>query len=184
MTDLPGKLAWGAKVSVKFRARVVETAVALHIDPSWLMACMAFESARTFSPSIRNGAGSGAVGLIQFMPQTCATFGLTVEDMAAMTDVDQLSYVRLYFEPWVGRLHNLGDVYGAILWPAMIGKPPSWPVFRKDDQKHPARYLQNRGLDFNHDGEITKDEIVMKVQNMYVEGMQPGNVYVGYPGSV
>lgn len=170
------QLAWGAKVSVKFRARVVEISQSLRVDPSWLMACMAFETGRTFSPSVRNGAGSGAVGLIQFMPQTCATFGLTVEEMAALTDVYQLSYVRLYFEPWVGRMHDLGDVYGAILWPAMIGKPPSWPVFRKDDPLHPARYLQNRGFDFNHDGEITKSEIVQRVTDMYAEGMRPENV--------
>lgn len=172
-------LAWGAKVSAGFRHKVVdEIAPAIRVDPSLLMACMAFESGETFSPSIRNAAGSGAVGLIQFMPSTCAALGVTVEEMAAMTAEAQLSYVRLYFEPWAGRLHSLGDVYGAILWPAMIGKPPSWPVFRQGDPHHPARYLQNRGLDFNHDGEITKAEIVARVQRELDRGMEPGNVWI------
>jgi hypothetical protein len=63
-------LAWGKKVSKRFRSRVKEVAANLQTDPNFLMACMAFESAGTFSSSIKNGAGSGAVGLIQFMPST------------------------------------------------------------------------------------------------------------------
>lgn len=39
------------------------------------MAAMAFESGETFSPSIKNAAGSGAVGLIQFMPSTAKALG-------------------------------------------------------------------------------------------------------------
>ena len=68
------------------------------------MAVMAFESERTFSPSITNRAGSGAVGLLQFMPQTCASLGVTTDEMAAMTAEAQLGYVKAYLEPWAGRL--------------------------------------------------------------------------------
>jgi soluble lytic murein transglycosylase-like protein len=36
------------------------------------MACMAWESGRSFRPDVKNMAGSGATGLIQFMPTTAA----------------------------------------------------------------------------------------------------------------
>lgn len=63
-------LCWGKKVSAPFRVRIVEIGHNLGVDPDFLMACMAFESGGTFSPSIKNAAGSGAIGLIQFMPST------------------------------------------------------------------------------------------------------------------
>lgn len=171
-------LAWGRKVSAAFRDRVVdEVAPALSVDPNWLMTIMAFETGETFSPSVRNAAGSGAVGLIQFMPSTCASLGLTVEEMAALSAEDQLGYVLKYFAPWAGRIRSLGDAYGVVLWPAMVGKPDSWPVFRRDDPNHPARYLQNAGLDFNRDGEITKAEVVARVERELAKGLLPENAW-------
>lgn len=171
-------LAWGAKVSATFRQKVEEICWRIAIsDPSWLMACMAFESAETFSPSIINRAGSGAVGLIQFMPGTAAALGTTTEDLARMTAEQQLDFVRLYFEPWAGRLHNLGDVYAAILYPSMIGKPDGAVIFDSRDPHHPKRYLENRGLDLNHDGKILRGEITARVQAELTKGLQPGNVY-------
>jgi hypothetical protein len=172
------KLAWGAKVSPEFRSRVDSICAKIKIaDPSWLMACMAFETGHTFSPSVRNGAGSGAVGLIQFMPSTAAAFGTTTAHLATLSAVDQLGYVEKYFAPWCARLHSLGDVYGAIIWPGMIGKAENWPVFTKADPHHPKLYIQNQGLDFNRDGDITKAEIVARVQKELLAGLQPGNVY-------
>lgn len=137
------------------------------------MACMAFETGRTFSPSIRNAAGSGAVGLIQFMPTTCAALGVDVDQMAAMTDVGQLMYVEAYFKSWKGRMKSLGDVYGVILWPGMVGKPDDMVVFDRADPKHPKNYLQNKGLDFNGDGRITKAEVVSRVQTVLDQGLAP-----------
>lgn len=156
-------IAFASKVSADFLAKVEQVSTDLGIDPSWLMACMAFETGETFSPSIRNAAGSGAVGLIQFMPATLALLGTTTDEAIVMNGVEQLDLVAKYFAPWKGKLHSLGDTYGAIIWPAMIGKSDGYVVFRKDDPMHPARYVQNAGLDFNHDGLITKEEIVRRV---------------------
>ncbi len=117
------RLAWGRKVSAEFRARVFTICGELGIAPDHLMACMAFESGESFSPSKENAAGSHAMGLIQFMPTTAAALGTTTEQLAAMTAEEQLLFVRKYFLPQKGRLHNLGDVYMAILWPAAVGKP-------------------------------------------------------------
>jgi hypothetical protein len=171
-------LAWGSKVSPDFRTKIRSVCLVLGIDPSWLMACMAFESGETFSSSVRNAAGSGAVGLIQFMPSTAAALGTTVDDLAAITPEQQIDYVARYFAPWKGRLHNLGDVYGAILWPGMIGKPDGWIVFNRADPVHPARYQQNAGLDLNKDGVITKAEVVSRVQAKLDKGLLAPLVWV------
>lgn len=171
------QMAWGARVSAAFRSRVEQIAAGLGIEPGWLMACMAFESGQTFSPSIRNAAGSGAVGLIQFMPQTAAGLGTSTVELAQMSPEAQLEYVADYFRPRTGRLHNLGDVYGAILWPAMIGKPDSYVCFDKADSEHPKLYLQNHGLDFNGDGKITRGEAYARVKVLLDRGLQPPNVW-------
>lgn len=171
------QLAWGQKVSGAFATKVIELSGRLFVDdPSWFMACMAFETGETFSPSVRNGAGSGAIGLIQFMPSTAAAMGTTVEILARLTAEDQLFWVERYFKPWEGKLHTLGDIYAVILWPGMIGKSDSDVIFSSQDANRPKLYLQNKGLDVNHDGHITKAEVVSRVQQELVRGLAPSNV--------
>lgn len=96
-------LRWGAKVSQTFKERVIWIAQDLGFDPNWLMDCMAFESGESFSPSVRNGAGSGATGLIQFMPSTARALGTTTDRLAAMTAEDQLNFVCTLRRPDLGR---------------------------------------------------------------------------------
>ena len=168
-------LAWGKKVSKPFRDRIVEVAQDLGTDPNYLMACMAFESARAFSPSILNAAGSGAVGLIQFMPSTAQALGTTPQQLAAMSAVKQLDYVERYFAPSKGKLRSLEDVYMAILWPRAVGKPQEYVLFDKNDPQHPKRYIQNAGLDFNRDGLVTKAEAAARVRRELEEGLRPEN---------
>lgn len=166
-------LAWGKKVSDKFRQRVIEIAESLGTDPNFLMACMAFESGESFSPSVKNAAGSGATGLIQFMPSTAQALGTTTAKLGAMSAVQQLDYVEKYFKPSKGKLKSLEDVYMAILWPAAVGKPMSYVLFSKSDTAHPKRYIQNAGLDFNRDGIVTKAEAAAKVRKKLEKGLQP-----------
>lgn len=162
-------LAWGSRVSPLFRSRVRSICNELGIpDPDWLMACMAFESGETFSSSIRNGAGSGAVGLIQFMPSTALALGTTVETLGAMTSEAQLEYVRQYFLPYARKLLSLSDVYMAILWPAAIGAAEDSILWNQ--QTRPTTYRQNAGLDVNNDLTITKREAASKVEKKLIKG--------------
>lgn len=169
--DNSQKLAWGRKVSGEFKERIIEICNALRIaNPDWLMACIAFESGETFRADIRNMAGSGATGLIQFMPKTAIGLNTTVDKLAKMRPEDQLSFVWLYFKPYTGRLRNLGDVYMAILWPAGIGKPDDWVMWDQDER--PTTYRQNIGLDVNSDKEITRGEAVGKIRAKLERGLK------------
>jgi len=165
-------LAWGARVSTGF----AKTLLGICRDfgwgaehPSWLMSCIAFESGETFSASVRNAAGSGAVGLIQFMPATAADLGTTIENLQLLSAESQLVYVRQYFKPYARRIGSLSDMYMAILLPKYVGQPGSSVLFSDG-----AGYRQNAGLDANHDGKITKDEATAKVLAKLQRGLTPG----------
>lgn len=159
------RIAWGAKVSVAFKAKVIKISNNLGIDPNDLMAAMAFESGETFSASIKNQL-SGATGLIQFMPSTATSLGTSTTALAAMTPENQLDYVEKYFAPYKNKLNSLEDVYMAILWPAAIGKPTTFVLFSKPS----AAYTQNSGLDADNDGNVTKAEAAAMVRAKLVKG--------------
>lgn len=171
-----GRLAWGSKVSNEFKIRIIGIAKDLLMPPDgadWLMACMAFESGRTFSSNIRNKI-SGATGLIQFMPATATYLGTTTQELADLTPLRQLDYVERYFKPYKGRLNSIEDVYMAILWPAAIGQAPEFPLWVRN-LKHTKAYIQNAGLDRNQDGIVTKQEAASKVKDLLAEGKLTNN---------
>jgi hypothetical protein len=167
-------LAWGAHVSPVFRDRVRWIGQSLGVNPDYLMACMAWESAETFSPSVKNAAGSGATGLIQFMPSTAIALGTSTAKLAKMSAEDQLNYVYKYFRPYAGKLSNLGDVYMAILWPRGVGKDDSYVLWEQG--KSPTTFRQNAGLDLNKDKKITRKECLKKIEEKLKNGLLPANV--------
>lgn len=192
-------VAWSAKQSPEFVNKVKSIVVALGMDVTTaddLMACMAWETGESFSASQVNRAGSGATGLIQFMPGTAIAYFYTTADMnkmstarkkqagiesceklAKLSDVNQLDYVLKYFQPYKGRLKNLGDFYMAILWPAGIGKDDSYVLWTEADR--PTTYRQNAGLDVNDDKVITRAECLIKVNAKLTKGLHPSNLRVG-----
>jgi hypothetical protein len=165
VAPLTPPMAWGAKVSPEFRAKVFAIAARLGASADHLMAAMAFETAETFSPSIRN-KDTGATGLIQFMPSTAESLGTSTELLAAMSAEEQLDYVERYFARKKGPFASLADVYMAILWPRAIGKPDTFILFAKGSKA----YAQNSGLDLNADGAVTKHEAAAKVERKLTKG--------------
>jgi hypothetical protein len=116
----------------------------LGVDPMYLANTMYAES--TLDPSVKNKAGSGATGLIQFMPQTAANLGTTTDELSRMTPVEQMEYVRRYFSAdnlGAGRLRALRNdpsqhnVNMAVFLPSMIGKPV--------DTQIPQEYWRQNG---------------------------------------
>jgi Transglycosylase SLT domain len=160
------EIAFGKKVNAAFKTKVVDITGTLGCDPSFLMACIAFETGERFRSNVVNKT-SGATGLIQFMPKTAASLGTTTAKLAVMPEVDQLDYVAEYFSPYKNKLHSLSDVYMAILWPAAVGKPEASVMFRKPT----VEYRQNSGLDTNKDGVVTKGETAAKVQAKLTRGL-------------
>ncbi len=165
MADMP--LAWGKKVDGAFKGKVVEISQALAIDPNDLMAVMAFETGRSFSPSVRN-PHSSATGLIQFMDATAQGLGTTTDKLSEMSAVEQLGYVYAYLKPFRGRMADIYDLYMAVLWPKAVGQPKSYVLFASSSKS----YRANSGLDANSDGTVTKAEAADRVVRMQVEGMQ------------
>ena len=153
-----------------FYKKVKEVATALkcsHID---LLCCMAFETGRTMNPALQNSIR--ATGLIQFLPVTAEkVLGTTVEYLATLTRVQQMDWVLKYFKKGpIAKLSSvtLEDLYMAILWPAAVGKPDSYILFSEGSKS----YTQNKGLDKNNDGNITKAEAAAKVRDQlnYIRG--------------
>lgn len=139
------------------------------------MACMAFETGRSFSPAVQNPRSS-ATGLIQFMESTARGLGTTTAKLAKMTAEDQLTYVERYFAPYSQRIQSLEDMYMAILWPKAIGKKLDYVLWSKANPDWLAKtYAANKGLDLNRDGQITKYEATTPVRLLLAEGLKHGN---------
>lgn len=144
--------------STAFIQKVKDISSLLGIPPDWLMIVMDYETAGTFSASIRNPYSS-ATGLIQFMDATAKDLGTTTAALAAMTNVQQLDWVYKYLakvQRSYGSFNNLVDVYLAVFYPASIDDGLEYV--------YPDRvYAVNKGFDLDGDGRITKAEIQNKI---------------------
>ena len=127
-----------------FAASIESLGNDLGVDPMYLANTMYAES--RLNPSIENEAGSGAIGLIQFMPETAENLGTTTDELSRMTPIEQMEYVRKYFSAdnlGAGRLRDLRNdpsqhnVNMAVFLPSMIGKPL--------DTQIPQKYWRQNG---------------------------------------
>lgn len=156
-------LPFGGVVAEEFLREIVRICKPLCVDAAALMACMAFETGETFSPSVRN-PGSSATGLIQFMGKTAGALGTTTAALGKLSAVQQLEYVQRYLEPFAfdgarPRLISVEGLYMAILYPAAVTAELGQVLFRRGS---PA-YAANRGLDALNRGFITKEDAARKV---------------------
>lgn len=147
------------RLSPAFRAKVAQVARRLKMDPQHLLTVMSFETAGTFDPAKRNEAGSGATGLIQFMPATARQLGTTTEALARMAPEEQLDYVERYLRPYAGRMRTQQDAYLAVLNPSAMGKPASQVLFREGT----PQYALNKALDKEGKGTVTIGDTVASV---------------------
>lgn len=148
------------KTSEEFRNKVIDIAIELETDPNFLMAVMSFESGGTFSPSIKSAAGSGAIGLIQFMPGTAAGLGTSSSALQTMTAEEQLDFVKKHYLRFKGKMKTIEDAYMAVLLPSAVGRGKNHVLFTSPKKS----YKQNSGLDLNGDGKITVGEAAQKVR--------------------
>src|SRR5262245_15675461 len=164
LIDVPGI----SNLSPSDRSALVDAAQRLGIDPDWLATVISFETAGTFSPTILNRAGSGAFGLIQFMPRTAQNILKTittdeaVQRGRAMSFQQQLNQMVVpYFQ---GRtMNNLEDVYLAVFYPAAMNKSDEWVIGINPS----AVYTQNAGFDVDRKGYITRGDVTRKIRSLY-----------------
>jgi hypothetical protein len=145
-----------------FYKKVKEVSAELKCSTIDLLACMAFETGRTMNPGLQNSIG--ATGLIQFIRPVAISLGTTTDQLATMTRVEQMDWVLKYFKAGpIRKLSSvtLDDLYMAILWPAAVGKPSDYVLFSSPS----TAYEQNKGLDLNKDGNITKSEAASKARD-------------------
>ena len=147
-----------------FEKKVRDIATMLDIAPEWLMAVMYAES--KFDPGVLNYKGSGAVGLIQFMPMTALDLDVSIERLKRMNASQQLEYVYLYLEKVrsrYGSFQTLTDLYLAILYPKAIGQDYCYTLYAKPSKA----YKQNSGLDENKDGRVTISDVDRRLKRLF-----------------
>lgn len=158
--DLPG-----------FERKVREIAVMLDIPPEWLMAVMYAES--RFDPAVANRQGSGAIGLIQFMPGTALELEVTPERLRHMRATQQLEYVYRYLyqvQARYGPYTSLSDLYLAILYPKARGQDLCYTLYARPAEA----YRQNAGLDEDRDGRVTVSDIDRYVERLFPTAYRMG----------
>lgn len=162
---------YGEQIGEAFRDKVISVGNELGIDPNYIMACMALETVTRFDPSITN-PNSSATGLIQFMRDTAADLGTTVEKLAQMSHVEQMEYVKKYFE-YMAKLFgvptntwSLEDVYFSIFTPKLLQMDDDAILYSSPQRK----YIVNAVHDVNKDGRITKSEIAHNIRVYYKRG--------------
>lgn len=162
----PGKVPEKVKSDTAFTQGVTELAKKYKIPEDYLYAVMGFETGGTYDPGKKNMKGSGATGLIQFMPSTAEGLGTSTSELSKMSRAEQLKYVDKYFSGKGIEGGSLSDVYMAVLFPAAVGKPDDYVLFGKGARSGYTgiAYQQNKGLDLNKDGSVTKAEASAKVK--------------------
>lgn len=95
-------------------------AMAQRLGLSFAQLLFVMNSESGLNPAALNPSG-GASGLIQFMPMTLAAYGLTPEELRAMTREEQLPYVERFLRPYAGKkLSSVGRIHQALMAPASL----------------------------------------------------------------
>jgi hypothetical protein len=141
-----------------FLEEIKRVAKALNFKPIDLIAAMNLETGKSFNPAQPNLKGSGAMGLIQFMPAIAIENGTTTAELSNMSRVQQMAVVERYFRRWRWPGPVVGDqynVYLTIFLPAYRYKKDV--LVSSSDTGDDLRYYNanKRAYDPNNTGQIT-----------------------------
>jgi hypothetical protein len=120
--------------AIGFQSKLRQIATALGVEAEHLLKVMRFETAGTLNPAIQSGSGTGATGLIQFMPKIAASLGTSTAQLAQMSAEQQLEYVYQFYK--TNKLppgSSLSDIYLYTYMPAVMrtGKPDTFVLGKK-----------------------------------------------------
>ncbi len=146
---------------------IVELGNKLDVDPMYLATTINAETGGSFNPAIKNIAGSKAVGLIQFTPNTAKNLGTNVRSLAKMNARDQMKFVEKYFSTiGAGNLSKLKggsqhDVNMAIFYPRAIGENFNFNIY--EDIKKNSSLKRANEFKKQNKGIITAGDYTMKL---------------------
>lgn len=157
------------KLDSNFLNRVKEIAQKLNCDYKDLLALMNSES----GIKTNNWNGSTAVGLIQFTDASVTELNnkyglsLTKEKIARMSPMEQLDLVEKYLT--IAKSYNFapnerlsaGDLYAITFLPGRAGQD----ILCRRGEKF---YSQNKGLDLNNDGVISKQDLENRLAKKHI----------------
>lgn len=134
----------------------------LKCEPEALLGLMFSESGLTTTAV---NSSSGATGLIQWLPSTARNLGTTTTALRQMSGVQQLDYVEKYLQNCKSSYFgdgemSAGDLYSLVWLPAYA---------KKDVLVSSGERYYSSGLDVDHDGRCTKDDLSKRIQNKYNE---------------
>lgn len=143
----------------EFYQKVIDISAEIQCDPNDLMAVMNLETAGTFTSKIMNKS-TKATGLIQFMPATARSMKTTIYNLASMSEVEQLDWVKKYFldrknERKISGWMDATTLYALVFWPSAANKSDSYVISTRGKKT----YRYNKGLDNNYDGYITRADL-------------------------
>ncbi len=147
-----------------FEDKVRVIANQLAVPPEWIMAVMHSES--RFDASVENFKGSGATGLIQFMPATAKGMNISTKQLRNMNHIEQLNFVHQYLadkQQKYRKYASLTDLYLAILYPKALSGDFCFTLYAKPSKA----YQMNAGLDEDKDGRVTVSDIDRRMKRLY-----------------
>ncbi|MDN3691621.1 M23 family metallopeptidase [Chryseobacterium tructae] len=127
---------------------------------------------------------SRAVGLIQFTQAALQAIGEFTSGtgfdklhevklrFAKMGEVNQLDYVKKYFEPSKDKIKSPEDIYLHVFAPKGVGKADSYVLYENGTEE----YRQNSSVDtkskgkYKNDGNIQRSEILERYHSSYDDG--------------
>ena len=158
ITALKNKWSKRKNLPDAFYEKVIRISKKIKCNPNDLMGVMWVESGHTFSPSAKNPYSS-ATGLIQFTTGTAQQLGTSIKKLRTMTAVEQLDYVEKYLvanKAAAGYKENetlnRGTLYSLVFLPGRSKRD----VLTSRGENY---YNQNKVLDYNKDGKITKADL-------------------------
>lgn len=163
------KNTWSKKksgLSDAFYNKVIQIAKNVNCSPNDLMALMYSES-RLNTTAVNKK--TKATGLIQFMPDTAKGLGTSQEALKTMSAEEQLKYVEKYLLN-AKKSKGFGNSYidaGTLYALTYVPKMAKNEVIATKSNDTNGWYSQNKGLDTNKDGKITKSELGERLKNYY-----------------
>ncbi len=152
-----GDQTWNALERMEFGKSMTleELSHRMEVPTNWLTALFNIESQ---NKTAAENPFTGAIGLIQFMPDTAKALGTTTDLLKTMEYEEQLVYVYRYLKEYTRRIKSFSDLYFSVFFPLAIGKPDDWVL---ETKKLSALKIaeQNPCYDCIKDGKITVAEV-------------------------